>query len=176
MRFTDLLHAGALLAAAAGTVLGGASVAAGITQAEQDIVLFCTVWWLVAATAAVFLRRSGEPTRAVRRLLTDARPLRELPEPRVARTLVYQLWPLALATLVALVGTAAWGPQVAGVAAAFPIVTALQWRLQEDAVRAVEERDGVAYYVKPARPLEPVVLLRGPGLRREVPRGGEEPT
>ncbi len=168
MRFVDLLRAGALLGGVSATVLAGASVAVGVAEGMQDVVLICAGWWFVAATGTLVVGRKGETSQSVSRLLVEARPLRGLPEPRVGRVVANRLWPLGLATLLALIGTAAVGPQVGGIGAGFPLVWALLWRIQESAVKAVEERDGVAYYVKPSGPLDPIVLLRGPGLRRDL--------
>jgi hypothetical protein len=55
-------------------------------------------------------------------------------------------------------------PQVAGVAAGFAIIWALAWRRQESAVAAIEERDGVRFYVEKTSPLSPMQLVRTPGF------------
>jgi hypothetical protein len=36
-------------------------------------------------------------------------------------------------------------------------------------VRAIEERDGVTFYIEPSSPVRPLQLIRTPGFRREVP-------
>ena len=46
-------------------------------------------------------------------------------------------------------------PQVAAVAAGFAIIWALAWRRQDAAVAAIEERDGVRFYVDKTSPLQP---------------------
>ena len=33
---------------------------------------------------------------------------------------------------------------------------------------AIEERDGVAFYVEPTSPLKPIKLIRAPGFRRDM--------
>ena len=171
MRFTDLLRAGSLLSAASGTVLATAAVAFGVIDGQQNIVLLCTIWWLMASVGAqvVANTRGGKTSQAIGRLLADARPQRHQEEPRVGLTVASRLWPLGLATLLALVGTAVLGPQVAGIGAGFPLVWALLWRGQESAVKAVEERDGVVFHVVVNGPLKPISLVRGPGLRRDLP-------
>lgn len=175
MRFTDLLRAGVLLSAASATVLATGSVLFGIVDGDQEIVLLCTIWWLMAATGAQIIatNRAGKTTRAVGRLLADARPQRMQVEPRPGRTVANRLWPLGLLTFAALVGTTAFGPQVAGLGAGFPIVWAMLWRNQEAAVKAVEERDGVAFHVEPTSPVKPITLVRGPGLRRDLPQNAD---
>lgn len=173
MRFTDLLRAGTLLGSASATVLAAAAVAFGIADLQQQVVLICTGWWVVAATGALVVSRRGEVSQSIARLLADARPMRGMPEPSVGKTVANRLWPVGLATLLALIGTAVFGPQVAGVGAGFPLAWALLWHAQESAVKAVEERDGVAFHVAPTSPLQPIQLLRGPGLRRDIPRKAE---
>lgn len=171
MRFTDLLRAGVLLSAASATVLATGAVAFGVIDGQQDVVLLCTIWWLMASVTAqvVANTRGGNTSRAVGRLLADAKPQRVQEEPRIGMTVASRLWPLGLATFLALVASAVFGPQVAGIGAGFPIVWALLWRGQESAVKAVEERDGVVFHVVVTGPLKPISLVRGPGLRRDLP-------
>lgn len=171
MRFTDLLRAGVLLSAASATVLATGAVMFGAIDSDQEVVLLCSIWWLIAATGALIVSQSrgGQTSRAIGRLLADARPQRMQEEPRVGRTVANRLWPLALLTFLALVGTAVVGPQVAGLGAGFPIVWAVLWRGQESAVKAIEGRDGVTFHVEPTSPTKPITLVRGPGLRRDIP-------
>ena len=170
MRFTDLLRAGVLLSAASATVLATGSVLFGVIDGDQEVVLLCTIWWLIAATGGLLVStaRGGKTSRSIGRLLADARPQRMQEEPRVGRTVANRLWPIGVLTFLALLGTTAFGPQVAGLGAGFPIVWAMLWRGQESAVKAVEERDGVAFHVEPTGPLKPITLVRGPGLRRDL--------
>jgi hypothetical protein len=81
--------------------------------------------------------------------------------------LVNRMWPLLLSTLLAL-GLGLVAPQVPGIACGFAIIGALAWRRQEAAVSAIEERDGVAYYVEPTPPHKPIKLVRAPGFRRDL--------
>ena len=55
-------------------------------------------------------------------------------------------------------------PQVSAVAAGFAIIWALAWRRQDSAVAAIEERDGVRFYVEKTSPLQPMQLVRTPGF------------
>jgi hypothetical protein len=57
-------------------------------------------------------------------------------------------------------------PQLAAVVAGGAILIALAWRKQERAVTAIEERDGVRFYVVPSSPFRSIELVRTPGLRR----------
>ena len=96
-------------------------------------------------------------------MLAGARAERSLPEQRPGLTIVNRLWPLLLSTFAAgVVGFLA--PQVSAVAAGFAIIWALAWRRQEAAVAAVEERDGVRFYVDKTSPLAAIRLVRTPGF------------
>ena len=57
-----------------------------------------------------------------------------------------------------------FAPQVAGIAAGFAIIWSLAWRRQEAAVAAIEERDGVRFYVDKTSPLQSIRLIRTPGF------------
>ncbi len=65
----------------------------------------------------VIARRAGRPSEAIERLLADAPTQRMPEEPRIGRTVASRLWPLGLATFLAVVGGAAIGPQVPGAVA-----------------------------------------------------------
>ena len=60
-------------------------------------------------------------------------------------------------------------PQISAVAAGYPIFIAMWLRKQSLAVTAVEERDGVRYYVERTSPFKPTRLVRTPWLRRTEP-------
>ena len=91
-----------------------------------------------------------------------------MPEHRPGAITVNRLWPLLLSTIVA-GGLGLIAPQIPGIATGFAVIWALGWRRQESAVRAIEERDGVTFYVEPSSPFRPLRLVRTPGFRREVP-------
>jgi hypothetical protein len=169
--FTELLRAGSLISGVCATVLAGTTVALGFDATEQSVVVFAAIWWLICGTAAMLVigRRDGRPSDALERLLVDAKPQRIPDEPQVARVVVGRLWPLALVTGLTVLGGAVLGPRIPGVVVGFPLMWALQWRAQQFAVSAVEERDGVVFSVVPTGPLQPITLVRGPGLRREYP-------
>ena len=62
---------------------------------------------------------------------------------------------LTLASELRVPGLAFIAPQVPGIATGFAIIWALSWRRQHRAVQAIEERDGVVFYVEPTSPLRP---------------------
>ena len=83
---------------------------------------------------------------------------------RPARILVNRLWPLFLAMIAAAALSFVWA-QIAAIAAGFGVIWALSWRHQDAAVTAVEERDGVTFYVASTSAVGPMKLVRTPGLR-----------
>jgi hypothetical protein len=58
---------------------------------------------------------------------------------------------------------------VPAIAAGFAIIWAMYWRRQDRAVTAIEERDGVAFFVERTSPFRAIRLVRTHGLRREAP-------
>jgi hypothetical protein len=166
MRFTDFLKATVMTSAAAATLLAAITVAAG-SRDDQLLVLFSAGWWLLAALVGATLGRRAETSPPIARLLAGARSTKALPEVHPTRILFNRLWPLLLCT-VAAGGLALVFPQVAAIATGFAIIWALSWRRQDAAVTAIEERDGVRYYVERTSPLKPIQLLRTPGFKANV--------
>ena len=163
MRFGDFLKATVLLSAGSATLLATLAVI-GITREDDRVVIYVTAtWWLAAVAIGVLLGRRAEATPPIARLLAGAKTQTMLPELHPGTTLVNRLWPLLLCTLGA--GVLAFvEPQIASVAAGFTIIWALAWRRQERAVLAIEERDGVRFYVDRTSPLQPIRLIRTPGF------------
>ena len=91
-----------------------------------------------------------------------------LPEHRPAAVILNRLWPLLVST-VAAGGVGFIFPQVPG--GGLRLRDHLVARLAAPGLRrlAVEERDGVTFYVERTSPVRPMQLVRTPGLRREVP-------
>jgi hypothetical protein len=168
VRFADLLRATVLLSGGSATALAVVTFLAAQAEGDPSIVVIACCWWVVAAVAGARLGRSAETTPPIARALADARRAEQLPEPRVAATLVNRLWPLLLVVLAA-GGLAVLVPQVPAVTTGFTLIWALAWRRQEHAVRAIEERDGVAFYVERTSPFRAIRLVRTHGFRREVP-------
>jgi hypothetical protein len=161
VRFGDLLRATVLLSAGAATLLAAVTVIGIARDAQSGLVVFSAAWWVGAAALGVAL--GGRAEEAIRRLLAAARSQTTLPELNPSRTLLNRLWPLLLSTAAAGV-LGVWEPQVAAIAGGFAIVWATAWRRQEHAVAAIEERDGVRFYVDRTSPLAPIRLVRTPGF------------
>jgi hypothetical protein len=165
MRYTDFLKATVLLAAGEGTALAAVTIAVCAAQEKTGTLIFALAWWVIAGVLGTWLGRRPETTTQIANLLASARSTTTLPEIRPATVLLDRLWLLALSTVVA-AGISWLLPQVAAVTAGGAIVIALAWRKQEPAVTAIEERDGVRYFVVPGSPFKPIELVRTPGLRR----------
>lgn len=161
MRFGDLLKATVLLSAGAATLLAAVTVIGIARDAQRGLIVFSAAWWLAAGLLGVAV--GGRAEAAIRRLLAAARTQTTLPELNPGRTMLNRLWPLLLSTAGAGV-LGVWEPQVAAIAGGFAIVWAMAWRRQEQAVAAIEERDGVRFYVDRTSPLSPMRLIRTPGF------------
>ena len=171
MRFGDFLKATVLLSAASATLLAVLTVIGLARGAPDDAAIYvCAAWWALAALIGARLGRRAETTPPIARLLAGARSQTLLPEQHPGRTLINRLWPLLFATLAAST-LSVFEPQVAAVASGFSIIWALAWRRQASAVAAIEERDGVRFYVDRTSPLKPIRLIRTPGFGGNFLRG-----
>jgi hypothetical protein len=168
VRFVDLLKTTVMLSAAAATMLAIVTVIGATGDRDDTLVLIGAGWWVAASIIGALLGRRAQVTAPIGRLLADAKMASMLPEHRPAAVIVNRLWPLLVSTVAA--GAVGFiFPQVPLVACGFAVIWSLAWRRQDSAVLAVEERDGVTYYVERTSPLRPMQLVRTPGLRREVP-------
>jgi hypothetical protein len=167
VRFVDFLKATVMLSGGAATALALVTVLAAGADAETIVVLVIAGWWVLAAAVGTFLGRRAETNPPISRLLAGARSTTTLPELHPSRLLLNRLWPLLLTTLLG-IGLALVAPQIPGIAAGFAMVWALAWRRQDSAVAAIEDRDGVAFYIEPTSPLSPIKLVRTPGFRRDL--------
>jgi hypothetical protein len=164
MRFTDFLKATVMTSAAAATLLAAITAAAAGSHGDPLLVPFSAGWWVLAAAVGTLLGRRAQTSPPIARLLAGARSTKALPELHPTRILLNRLWPLLLCTVLAS-GLALVLPQIAAIATGFAIIWALSWRRQDGAVAAIEERDGVRYYVERTSPVKPIQLLRTPGFK-----------
>jgi len=170
LKTTVLLSAGAATALATVTVLAVAGSQASASSQER-LVAAALGWWVIAALIGLRLGRRAEANPPIARLLAGARASTALPEHRPGTILLNRLWPLLVFTLIA-GGIAFLAPQIPGIAVGFAIIWALAWRRQHAAVAAIEERDGVCFYVLSTSPFHPIALQRTPGFKALRP----EPT
>ena len=167
MRFTDFLRTAVLLFGASATVLGVVAIVGATSDGDSTLIFFSFGWWLTATVGGIVLGRRSRVTDGISRLLAGARSTPVLPEVEPGRILITRLW--ALATLTVVGGAVAFLiPQVPAVGAGYALGVALAWRRQSSAVLAIEQRDGVQFYVEPTGPFEPTKLLRVPGYRKLV--------
>jgi hypothetical protein len=169
VRFADFLKSTVLLSAGAATALATVAALAAAANSETRLVLFCAAWWVLAAAIGAVIGRRAETSPPIARLLAAARASTALPEQRPGAIMLNRLWPLLL--FVVLAGALAFlAPQIPGIGAGFAIIWALAWRRQHAAVTAIEERDGVRFYVMRTSPLRPIALQRTPGFKALHPQ------
>lgn len=165
MRFPEFLRASVLLFAGAATALAVVAVAGADADGERGVVFLAMGWWTLTAALGLWFGRRPAAFRGLRRLMASARTSPALPELEPGSLLFNRLWPLAVVTVGA--GALAFlFPQVPAIAAGYALLVAFAWRKQAAAVTAVEERDGVRFYIERTSPFRAPRLLRTPGLRR----------
>ena len=166
MPYTDLLRVTVFLTAAEATILGAiAALSAGRVD-DATTVVVAAAWWLIAFVLGLYLGRPSGAADGVRNILARARTATSLPEETPARISAARLWPIGATAIVA----GALGivfPGVAAVGAGYALLVSLQLRNREAAVLGIEHRDGVKFYVVPNSALQPVQLVRTPGLRSD---------
>ena len=165
MRFVDFLRTAVLLFGGAATALAVVSIAGARADDDRLLLYVAVAWWALAALAGLWLGRRAEAMGGIRRLMATARATPTLPELEPGSVLFNRLWWLGIFTIVA--GAVAFlVPQVPAVAAGYALLVALAWRRQAPAVAAVEDREGVRFYVDHVSPFQPTRLLRTPGFRK----------
>jgi hypothetical protein len=165
MQFKDLIRGTVLLVAVEATALGAISGIAINNEADDVLAILALAWWLIAAIIGLNLGTSERAAEALRDPLASAKTATSLPSDSPASIAFARLWPLGLFAVIA-GGLGALFPQVPAIATGFALLFALAWRRREDAVTAIEERDGVLFYVEKNSAFEPVKLVRTPGLMR----------
>src|SRR3954452_1727737 len=168
MRFTDFLRVAGLLFAGAATALAAVAIAGAQSKEDTTLLYVAVTWWVLSAIAGLWMGRRSETSHGIGRLLADARHSPTLPEQEPGKTVVNRLWPL-LIVIAAAAGIAFLIPQVPAIGAGYALGAALAWRKQSRAVAAIEDRDGVRFYVERTAPLKPTQLVRTPWMRRIEP-------
>jgi hypothetical protein len=175
MSFCDLLRMTVLLAAGAATVLAAVTVIAVSGGDDTLTILVAAGWWTLALIGGLVLGTADRAAEAMAPVLAEARMATALPEMgNPTRAALARLWPIGAFALIA-GGLGFVFPGVAAIGAGFALAAALTWRAREGAVAAIEERDGVRFYVEPGSALQPVRLIRSPGLRRDRMPPGHPP-
>lgn len=169
MRFVDFLRSTVILSAGAATALAAITVVSVSAKSDTELGEIAVGWWFIATVVGMWMGRRAQANPPIARLLAGARSSSSLPELHPGAILLNRLWPLALVTLVSL-GLAFLAPQVPAIAAGFAIIWSLAWRRQDAAVAAIEERDGVRFYVERTSPVQPIALVRTPGFKAARPQ------
>jgi hypothetical protein len=166
MLFTDLLRLTVFLAAAEATALGAISAFGADNRNDATTVLVAAVWWLASLAIGLYLGRPTKAAEGVRDALAQAKTATSLPPETPARIAIGRLWPIGVTAVVA-GALGIFFPGVAVIGAGYALLVALAWRTREAAVLAIEQRDGVKFYVVPNSALSPIQLVRTPGLRSD---------
>ena len=174
MLFCDLLRSTVLLVAGVATALGTVTVIVANEDRDYTTLIVAGAWWLIGGIIGAALGRSPRAADAMSTALASARTATSLPPESPGRIAFQRLWPIGAFALVS-AGLAWIWPQVAAVGAGYAILVALAWRRREEAVTAIEERDGVRFYVEPSSAFSPVRLVRTPGLTRDRSPAGHPP-
>jgi hypothetical protein len=156
-----------LISAGAATALAAVTVAGATNRADDLLVPVIAAWWVIAAVYGLWLGRKHETSPPIAKLLAQARAATVLPEIRPGLILVNRLWPLLISTIAAGALTF-FAPQIPGIACGFALIWSLAWRHQEKAVTAIEERDGIEFFVDRTSPFAPIRLIRAQGFRRDI--------
>jgi hypothetical protein len=165
MQYKDLLRATVLLVAVEATALGAISGIAINAEGDDTLAAVALGWWVIGIGIGIYLGRPARTAEALRDALATAKTSTTLPAESPTSIALARLWPIAMFAVVA-GGLGILFPQVPAIATGMALAVALAWRQREAAVTAIEERDGVCFYVEKNSALEPVKLIRTPGLMR----------
>lgn len=168
MQYKDLLRGAVLLTASAATALAAIAAVAINSGGDDTLAALALGWWVVSIGIGIWLGRPARSVEVLRGPLAAARTVTSLPSESPGRIAFGRLWPIALFTIIA-GALGPFVPQVPAIATGFGLAVAAAWRSREAAVTAIEDRDGVTFYVENGSTFEPVKLIRTPGLRTGRP-------
>jgi hypothetical protein len=166
MPYTDLLRATVFLTGAEATVLGAISAISVGGEPGGTTVIVALAWWAIALVLGFWLGRPDRAREDMREPLAQARMATSLPSQSPARIAIQRLWPILLTAILA-GGLGLFFPGVAIIGTGYALIVSLAWHTREAAVQAIEERDGVRFFVVPNSALKPIHLVRTPGLRSD---------
>lgn len=164
MPYTDLLRVTVLLTGAEATALAAITAIAVDRDSDATTLIVAAAWWLIALIVGFYVGRPSRAADSLRDALAKARTATSLPPDTPARIALTRLWPIAV-TAIAAGALGVFFPGVAAVGAGYALLVSLAWHSREAAVLAIEQRDGVKFYVVPNSALRPIQLVRTPGLR-----------
>ena len=166
MPYTDLLRITVFITGAEATALGAISAISVGGEPSATTVIIAAAWWLISLILGFWLGRPERAREDMREPLAKARMATSLPVESANRIAVQRLWPIALTAVIA-GGLGLFFPGVAIIGTGYALIVSLSWHTREAAVIAIEERDGVRFYVVPNSALKPIQLVRTPGLRSD---------
>jgi hypothetical protein len=162
--YTDLLRVTVLLTGAEATALAAITAVAVSRDNDATTLIVAASWWLIALAIGLYLGRPSRAADSLRDALARARTATSLPPDTPTRIALTRLWPIAV-TAIAAGALGIFLPGVAAIGAGYALLVSLAWHSREAAVLAIEQRDGVKFYVAPNSAMRPIQLVRTPGLR-----------
>ena len=166
MPYTDLLRFTVLITGAEATVLGAISAIAVGGEPSSTTVIVAFAWWAIAIIIGFWMGRPERAREDMRELLAKAKMATSLPSESPTEIALQRLWPVAVTAVIA-GGLGLIFPGVAIIGTGYALIVSLAWHTRESAVQAIEERDGVRFFVVPGSALKPIELVRTPGLRSD---------
>lgn len=166
MPYTELLRFTVFVTGAEATVLGAISAISVGGEPSPTTLIVAAAWWAISIILGFWLGRPERAREDMRTPLARARTATSLPSDSPARITLQRLWPIALTAIIA-GGLGLFFPGVAIIGTGYALIVSLSWHTREAAVQAIEERDGVRFYVVPNSALKPIELVRTPGLRSD---------
>ncbi|MFT3864090.1 MAG: hypothetical protein QM729_07450 [Solirubrobacterales bacterium] len=166
MPYTDLLRLTVFVTGAEATALGAISAIAAGGEPSATTAIVAVAWWLIALILGFWLGRPERAREDMRDPLAKAKMATSLPSQSPTRIAIQRLWPIAVTAIIA-GGLGLFFPGVAIIGTGYALIVSLSWHTREAAVQAIEERDGVRFFVVPGSALRPIKLVRTPGLRSD---------
>jgi hypothetical protein len=164
--YTELLRFTVIVTAAEATILGAISAISVGGNPSPTTAIVALAWWAIALILGFWLGRPERAREDMRTPLAKAKMATSLPQESPARVAIQRLWPIALTAVIA-GGLGLFFPGVAIIGTGYALIVSLSWHTREAAVQAIEERDGVRFFVVPTGAFSPVKLVRTPGLRSD---------
>jgi hypothetical protein len=164
--YTELLRTTVFITAAEATILGAISAFSVGGEPSPTTVIIAVAWWAISIILGFWLGRPERAREDMRDPLARARMATSLPSDSPLRITLQRLWPIAITAILA-GGLGLFFPGVAIIGTGYALIVSLSWHTREAAVQAIEERDGVRFFVVPNSAMRPIQLIRTPGLRSD---------
>ena len=169
MPYTDLLRVTVFLTAAEATALGAITAIAASRDGDTTTLIVAAAWWLVALAIGLYLGRPARAADGVRDALARARTATSLPPETPARIALGRLWPIGAHRARRRRASASSSPASPRSAPATRCSSRSPGAPARPPCSAIEQRDGVKFYVVPTSALRPIELVRTPGPAQRPP-------